>query len=116
LQAAQQALALDDLIAAAVSLRHCQRLSRLPSPACDGLLRQVEDRFIVRQLEAGQAAAHACAAETAAQALYRCQLMDPTRPACQQLVQLVSEARACPASPPPQPPATRAPRRSRRQR
>lgn len=116
LQSAQRFLANDDLVGAAIHLRRCQQVSRLPSPRCDALLRDVEDRFVTAQLALGRRAATACAVEMAEQALYRCRLMDPTRPACVELQLAVSEARACTVPPPPPPPAVKPPRPPRRKR
>lgn len=90
-----------DLIAAAIGLRRCQTLSRLPSPACDALLRTVEDRFVVGQLQLGEAAAARGDLGQLAAALYRCRLMDSDRPACRRLSDLHAQALAEAAKPRP---------------
>ncbi len=89
---ARQALADEDLALAATAARRCRDASQLPAPACDALLRLVNDRFIERQLALAQTAIRAGHWQAARDAHYRCQLVDRERPGCLQLALAIDAA------------------------
>ena len=82
LREARLAFGEGDLTAAAGAARRCLSVAHLAAPACQRMLLAVDDQFIVQQLAAGRSALVRQDFAAAARAVYRCLLVDRTRPSC----------------------------------
>ncbi len=87
LRQARRAMDDGDLVLAARLARGCVQVARVPAPACERLLAQIDDRFVQQQLVLGEAAIARQQWQAARDAHYRCRLVDRDRPACSALGQ-----------------------------
>ncbi len=85
-----------DLLRAAAEARACEQVCRLPAPACTALYGEIVDTFVLQQRTLALQAAARGDLPTIEAALYRCQLMDPQRPACRHIEQAALEVRLAP--------------------
>ena len=85
LRRARKALEEGDLVQAATHARQCTQLARLPAPACERLLQQIDDQFVQVQLTLAKAAIAKEQWQLARDAHYRCRLVDRDRPSCLEL-------------------------------
>ncbi len=96
LATAKSARASGDWIRAAAVARQCEQLCRLPAPACTALYGEIVDAFVLQQRTLALAAAARGDLPAVEAAHYRCQLMDPLRPACRHIEAAAQELRLAP--------------------